>query len=79
MEGIYYSISSAYVTCSFLITCICIDICHRVYSNQYFLKWLTYLQDGTIIRGQNEISHPATGSMQPVDKVELLPDHDGDV
>ncbi|KAG6420589.1 hypothetical protein SASPL_117124 [Salvia splendens] len=25
-------------------------------------------QDGTIIRGQNEISHPTSGSMQPIDK-----------
>ncbi|XP_047946014.1 uncharacterized protein YNL011C isoform X3 [Salvia hispanica] len=26
------------------------------------------LWDGTIIRGQNEISHPTSGSMQPIDK-----------
>ncbi|KAF6176104.1 hypothetical protein GIB67_000198, partial [Kingdonia uniflora] len=31
--------------------------------------------DGTIIRGQNEISHPTTGSMQPIEKVHhLLPE-----
>ncbi|XP_061982821.1 uncharacterized protein LOC133702536 isoform X3 [Populus nigra] len=27
------------------------------------------LWDGTIIRGQNEISHPTSGTMQPIDKV----------
>ncbi|XP_075091059.1 uncharacterized protein YNL011C isoform X2 [Nicotiana tabacum] len=27
------------------------------------------LLDGTVIRGQNEISHPTHGSMQPIDKV----------
>ncbi|XP_047262841.1 putative gluconeogenesis factor isoform X4 [Capsicum annuum] len=27
------------------------------------------LWDGTVIRGQNEISHPTHGSMQPIDKV----------
>ncbi|CAN8316092.1 unnamed protein product [Cochlearia groenlandica] len=30
------------------------------------------LQDGTIIRGQNEISHPANGTMQTVDKRHCL-------
>ncbi|KAG6420581.1 hypothetical protein SASPL_117115 [Salvia splendens] len=29
---------------------------------------VAYLIDGTIIRGQNEISHPTSGSMQPIDK-----------
>ncbi|KAL0321284.1 UNVERIFIED_CONTAM: hypothetical protein Sradi_5389900 [Sesamum radiatum] len=28
-------------------------------------------QDGTIIRGQNEISHPTNGSMEPINKVLL--------
>lgn len=26
-------------------------------------------QDGTIIRGQNEISHPTNGCMEPINKV----------
>ena len=29
------------------------------------------VQDGTIIRGQNEISHPTNGSLQLIDKVHL--------
>ena len=38
------------------------------------LSFLTYsecsvfMKDGTIIRGQNEISHPTIGSMQLIDK-----------
>ncbi|GAU30267.1 hypothetical protein TSUD_384880 [Trifolium subterraneum] len=31
------------------------------------------LRDGTIIRGQNEISHPSSGTMEPVKKVFPLP------
>ncbi|XP_024025640.1 uncharacterized protein YNL011C [Morus notabilis] len=30
------------------------------------------LMDGTIIRGQNEISHPTTGSMEPINKARSL-------
>lgn len=28
-----------------------------------------YFQDGTIIRGQNEISHPTSRFMEPINKV----------
>lgn len=31
-----------------------------------------YVQDGTIIRGQNEISHPTTGPLEIINKVRLV-------
>lgn len=35
----------------------------------YYDLCFLYYQDGTIIRGQNEISHPTNGLLEPINKV----------